>query len=114
MKKLTSVLAIIFALSFVAQSGYSQWSHRKKDAVIGGASGAVLGGLISHDHSKGAIIGGIAGAGTGYLIGRHKDRAYRTTTYSYAPARTYTRTYAYSGYRHVGYSHRHKRRHHHK
>jgi uncharacterized protein YcfJ len=49
------------------------WSSRAKGALIGGGSGAVVGGLIGHGVG-GALIGGAAGAGGGYLIGRHRDR----------------------------------------
>jgi uncharacterized protein YcfJ len=48
-------------------------SRRGKGALIGGAGGAVVGGLIGHGVG-GALIGGAAGAGAGYLIGRHKDK----------------------------------------
>lgn len=51
-----------------------KWSHRKKDAVIGGVAGAATGAIISRDKGKGALIGGAIGAGAGYLYGRHKDR----------------------------------------
>ncbi len=50
------------------------WSHRKKDAVIGGAGGAATGALVSKHHAKGAVIGGAVGAGGGYLLGKHKDK----------------------------------------
>jgi len=50
------------------------WSHRKKDAVIGGAGGAATGALVSKHHARGAVIGGAVGAGGGYLIGKHKDK----------------------------------------
>ncbi|MDB5231490.1 MAG: hypothetical protein JWN76_2295 [Chitinophagaceae bacterium] len=103
MKKLTSILAIVLAISLCSGTSYGQWSHRKKDAVIGGVGGAVLGGIVGH--GKGALIGGVAGAGAGYLIGKHKDRPYRTTTYAYAPA--YVRpTYAHKAHK---YKYKHKR-----
>ncbi len=50
------------------------WSHKAKDAVIGGAVGAVGGAIISKKKGKGAIIGGIAGAAGGYIIGNAKDK----------------------------------------
>jgi outer membrane lipoprotein SlyB len=49
------------------------WSKAAKGAVIGGASGAIIGGVITKS-GKGAVIGGVLGAGTGYVIGRSKDR----------------------------------------
>jgi hypothetical protein len=51
------------------------WSRAAKGAVIGGASGAVLGAVISKkNRALGAVIGGVAGAGAGYGIGRHLDK----------------------------------------
>jgi hypothetical protein len=49
------------------------WSNAAKDAVIGGASGAVLGAILSKKKGTGAIIGGVVGAAGGYIFGRKKD-----------------------------------------
>jgi hypothetical protein len=49
------------------------WSNAAKDAVIGGASGAVLGAIISRKKVTGAVIGGVVGAAGGYIFGRKKD-----------------------------------------
>jgi hypothetical protein len=51
-----------------------------KGALIGGAGGAVLGGLFTGS-AKGAIIGGAAGAGIGAILGKNaqdnrRDRRY--------------------------------------
>lgn len=48
-----------------------QHDDTARDAVIGGAAGAVLGGLLSgrHHRAQGVIVGGAVGAGTGALIG---------------------------------------------
>lgn len=79
MKKIISIISFSFLLSTVPISYtdaqiHKKWSHRKKDALIGGVAGAGTGVLISHDKSKGAIIGGVLGAGIGYLHGRHEDK----------------------------------------
>ena len=50
------------------------WSNRAKDAVIGGAAGAVGGAIISKHKGKGAVIGGAVGAAGGYIIGNEKDK----------------------------------------
>lgn len=50
------------------------WSNRAKDAVIGGAAGAVGGAIISKHKGTGAIVGGLAGAAGGYIIGNEKDK----------------------------------------
>ncbi len=51
------------------------WSKSAKGAVIGGAGGAVLGGVINkRDRAAGAVVGGVIGAGVGYGIGRAEDK----------------------------------------
>ena len=47
--------------------------HTKRDAVIGGVAGAVIGATTSRDKVKGAIIGGAAGAVLGGIIGHTVD-----------------------------------------
>src|SRR3569832_2962810 len=51
-------------------------SRTLKGAVIGGASGAALGGLMGSKRGnagKGAVIGGVAGAVLGGVVGRYMD-----------------------------------------
>ena len=48
-------------------------SKSAKYAIIGGAGGAVVGGVATKS-TKGAVIGGVVGAGAGYLFGRKKDK----------------------------------------
>lgn len=51
------------------------WSKSAKGAVIGGASGAILGAVINkRNRTTGAIIGGVIGAGAGYGIGKTMDK----------------------------------------
>lgn len=50
------------------------WSKAAKGAVIGGATGAVAGAIISKKKGTGALVGGLLGAGAGYVIGRSKDK----------------------------------------
>ena len=60
----------LFNSGAIAQTHHPKkkhWSHRKKDAVIGGAGGAATGALVSKHHARGAVIGGAVGAGGGYL-----------------------------------------------
>lgn len=47
--------------------------HTKRDAAIGGATGAVIGAVTSHDKLKGAVIGGVAGAVLGGVLGNNVD-----------------------------------------
>jgi len=49
-------------------------SKATKGGVIGGASGAVLGAIISKNKVTGAVIGGVVGAAGGYIFGRSQDK----------------------------------------
>ena len=51
------------------------WSKGAQGAVIGGATGAVGGAIISkHNKGTGAAIGAAVGAASGYIIGHEKDK----------------------------------------
>ncbi len=51
------------------------WSKAAKGAVIGGASGAILGAVINkRNRAAGAVIGGVIGGGGGYVLGRRMDK----------------------------------------
>lgn len=55
-------------------------SRTQKGAMIGGASGAAVGGLIGSKKdktAKGAVIGGIAGAVLGGVVGQYMDKQAR-------------------------------------
>lgn len=68
MKKLIFLsLAMATALSVVG-CDTPQGQNAAGGAVIGGATGALLGGALSNS-AGGAIVGGIAGAATGAMIG---------------------------------------------
>jgi len=49
-------------------------SKSTKGGVIGGASGAVLGAILSKNKVKGAVIGGVLGAAGGYIFGHSQDK----------------------------------------
>ena len=49
-------------------------SEQGKGAIIGGAAGAVAGGIIGKNVG-GALIGGAVGAGGGYVIGNESRKA---------------------------------------
>jgi len=73
MKNLIISAGIVFATFAAAGNLQAQEHHKKlsdqgRGAIIGGAGGAVAGGLIGHG-VKGALIGGAIGAGGGYIIG---------------------------------------------
>lgn len=50
------------------------WSKAAQGAVIGGATGAVGGAIISKKKGTGAAIGAAVGAAGGYIIGHEKDK----------------------------------------
>lgn len=51
------------------------WSKAAKGAVIGTATGATAGVLISKKNKAlGGVIGGVVGGGLGYIIGRDMDK----------------------------------------
>lgn len=91
MKKIFFCLSIIFAI-LIAGSNNSYAQHKKKmssqakGAIIGGAGGAVAGGIIGHGVG-GALIGGAIGAGGGYIIGnehrRHVAKQHRAAKRAY-------------------------------
>lgn len=79
MKKLMiyACLFVAFLLTLtvnVQAQTKKKMSKQAKGAIIGGAGGAVAGGLIGHNVG-GALIGGAIGAGGGYIIGNEQRRA---------------------------------------
>lgn len=50
------------------------WSKAAQGAVIGGATGAVGGAIISKHKGTGAAVGAAVGAAGGYIIGHEKDK----------------------------------------
>ena len=50
------------------------WSKAAKGTAIGGASGAVIGAVLSKNKGAGAVIGGVVGAAGGYILGRKSDK----------------------------------------
>src|SRR6266853_5739237 len=54
-------------------------------ALVGAASGAGLGALVTRGNPAGAAIGGAAGLITGGLIGNSMDQAAKTPAYVVAP-----------------------------
>lgn len=76
MKKLILYAGILTA--FMLSTGNFADAQKKissqgQGAIIGGAGGAVVGGLIGHGVG-GALVGGAIGAGGGYIIGNEHRR----------------------------------------
>jgi uncharacterized protein YcfJ len=67
-------MALTTSLNFNAAAQEKKGlSKQGKGAIIGGAAGAVAGGLIGKSVG-GAVIGGAVGAGGGYIIGNEARR----------------------------------------
>ena len=68
------LIAFMVSTGNFAQAQKKGISQQGKGAIIGGAGGAVVGGLIGHNVG-GALIGGAIGAGGGYVIGNENRKA---------------------------------------
>ena len=66
MKKL--LIAAAAVLTLASCSEYSRSDRTLGGALIGGGTGALVGGLATHS-GGGAVVGGIIGAGAGAVIG---------------------------------------------
>ena len=104
MKKSLISTGIVFMLCTTAGNFAKAQDHKKissqgQGAIIGGAGGAVAGGIIGHSVG-GALIGGAIGAGGGYIIGNeHRRHAIEKRREAAAYARRhrkYHHTYAAS------------------
>ncbi len=122
MKKLIFGFSMIVAVLLTTVNVQAQnrpMSSQAKGAIIGGAGGAILGGLLGHN-VKGALIGAAIGAGGGYIIGnehrmnvqrrnaayqRGYDNGYYTSSRNaYRSSRAYQTAYR-SPYNRVHYAH---------
>lgn len=106
MKKLIVSFGLLITMLIVSINASQAQDHPHKKissqgqgAIIGGAGGAVAGGLIGHG-VKGALIGGALGAGGGYIIGnehrRHAEKeraAYRAAHRKHHYRHTYAATH---------------------
>jgi outer membrane protein OmpA-like peptidoglycan-associated protein len=74
MKK--SIVISLIGFLVIAAAGCASWSKSQKGAAIGGAAGAVVGGIIGKqsDHTaEGAILGAAVGGIAGGIIGKYMD-----------------------------------------
>ncbi|MFN6402008.1 MAG: glycine zipper domain-containing protein [Planctomycetota bacterium] len=81
--------------------------NARSGAVFGGLAGAVVGGVVGHNHkdqtTEGALIGGAVGAVAGGLIGNQRDRyerqrqAYERQRQQFYQQQMYTQPYGYVG-----------------
>jgi len=77
MKKLIAyigILTMFLLTSSLAHAQHKKISDQGKGAIIGGAGGAVVGGIVGHNVG-GALIGGAIGAGGGYIIGNEHRKS---------------------------------------
>lgn len=77
MKIKLTVLALPVVTLLLSNCSAPVGPNTQQGAVIGGLSGAALGGVIGHQSGRGlegAAIGGAAGAGAGALYGNSRDQ----------------------------------------
>jgi uncharacterized protein YcfJ len=99
------MLATVVAAGNVqAQEQHKKLSDQGRGAIIGGAGGAVAGGLIGHG-VKGALIGGAIGAGGGYIIGNEhrKHEVKERRAYERAAYLRERRRHVYAANHHIKY-----------
>ncbi len=90
MKIRTLIKVIAGGLLAVCLAGcttpYGEPNRTETGALIGGLGGAGLGVMLSHYHpGAGAVLGGAAGAIAGGLIGNSMDQEARAPVYAGAP-----------------------------
>jgi outer membrane lipoprotein SlyB len=103
-------IRISLCLVLVASVTSPAWAQSRTTggAAVGGAAGAIIGGIIGHQNDEtpeGALIGGAVGAITGGLLGRAQDnqiaqqRAYQAQAYHQGQQQAYVQqqTIAASG-----------------
>jgi len=73
MKAVTIALASVLALSSLAGC---TTTRAERGALIGGATGAAVGGLATRS-AGGAIVGGAVGATAGYVIAKNSYSCWR-------------------------------------
>ena len=76
--KLTAVM-LVFMLAVSSLAGCTS-TRAGRGALIGGATGAAVGGLATKS-AGGAVVGGAVGATAGYLIGKNSYRCWRTNIF---------------------------------
>jgi hypothetical protein len=88
MFSIVTVSAVLLANNVEAQYGAPRThANTTRGAVIGGAAGAAIGGVIGHQKDKtgkGALIGGAVGALAGAALGNEQDKQV-SRQYSYGP-----------------------------
>jgi uncharacterized protein YcfJ len=90
MKRVGAFFLILLVGVGCSSSNPSHWNKREKGTAIGGASGAIVGGVVgsqSGNTGVGALLGGAAGAGAGALIGNEFDKDDRDDRYRRDPRR---------------------------
>ena len=79
-------------VSSLASTGYAQ-NQTRDGALLGGVTGALIGGVVGHQNketTEGALIGGAVGAIAGGVIGNKRDQAYRQQQLYYQSQPAYT------------------------
>jgi len=75
-----------------ASTSYGQ-NQTRDGALLGGVTGALIGGVVGHQNketTEGALIGGAVGAIAGGVFGNKRDQVYRQQQQYYQPQPSYT------------------------
>src|SRR5689334_8267179 len=71
------VAVVLLLSSFAGLTGCASMNAKTKGAIIGGAAGAAVGGVIGNNTgstARGAIIGAVVGGAAGAIIGHQMDQ----------------------------------------
>jgi osmotically inducible lipoprotein OsmB len=69
MKRLSGLLLTCSVALSAASCSNTPGGRALNGALIGGTSGAIVGSLVSSNHTTGALVGGTIGAATGAVVG---------------------------------------------
>lgn len=89
----TSLVIVVAAVLFLGACATDQYGHRRpltdaqRGAIIGAATGAVIGGIASKNKKKGALIGAIGGGIAGTAVGAYMDKQKQDLEKVLAPER---------------------------
>jgi uncharacterized protein YcfJ len=89
------------SLTSSANAQFTQNYNTRNGALLGGVTGAVIGGVVGHqrdDTAEGALIGGAVGAIAGGVLGNQRDHAQRQNSYYAQPVYTSQPTYVQHTY----------------
>ena len=93
MSRITSALICLLTAAGVAGCATDQYGRKRplsdaeRGAIIGAASGAVIGGIASKNKKKGILIGAVGGGIAGTAVGAYMDKQKQDLEKVLAPER---------------------------